>query len=834
MSEKKVKKKKNKPLEASETNLTPKKVKRFVAILILGGILISGGIIMGNLIQNLINQGLSEHIVIPSSQDSNYDHFTSNNYSGAPEEYYSYYLWNLTNSEEFLAGGTPVYEEVGPFVFLAYKTKYDIEFNGDNTEVTYKEYVDYVQIEGENISEVEITNINPGLLGAFEVAGGTERNFLEMNLPFVLSQVKQEFKTIFTETMQSTLSNPDWVEQTQRDILKDCTRNLQGLLPGSVADIFFKCIEMEHLMYFLQDGMPRWEEVFYAEWGNDYFPQFNGNYEILISNISFNGEGIIETISAGAVENLMEKVLEDNEVQDAMDDIITKRGADMVDESGSINGLGVDIDGQYNYTDGSEADLNITNTRAVETSRLIKIFSELVFWPIYAETTMNLPLYTVDIETGLNFSQCAELWDENNSYSLTKLDYETNKTWFEALSEDQSGPNRLFLKNEFNLNDIQLEAILRWINTSVSTWEPNVIEYTLNDWNSGVISTRTAEEWLFSARDNAIINYMNYYGKDTNLASVNIFDDIEDETEAEYEQVKSYTIKTGQDDMNNAKTIVKYDGTDTIEIWDSPEIVGGTDGMQFHQGISKEETLQTFQPDLMRVVDLEYVEDTSIHGIRLLRFTLNSDCFAPNEKYYMDTPGIINLSPVEQYQGVPVRVSKPHFLGCEHEIADSIIGINPIKENHETFIDVEPISGITMNAKQRIQINFEVNPSNKLKPNINESIMPIIWFERSGEVPKELASEFSSQVYPALTARSNIMFWGIQIGAILTVTGGTYTGRNIVVNRKMKNQISPKKKGKLKKPVPEIKEEVNNNVKKPEANQPENSTQISENIDKND
>jgi len=142
MNEKKVKNKKSKALESSESNLKTKKVKRFVAILFLGGILISGGIIMGNLIQNLIDQGLSEHIVFPSSQDSNYDQFISNNYSGAPEEYYSYYLWNLTNPKEYLSGDVPIYDEIGPFVFRAYKTKYDIEFNNDNTEVTYKEFID--------------------------------------------------------------------------------------------------------------------------------------------------------------------------------------------------------------------------------------------------------------------------------------------------------------------------------------------------------------------------------------------------------------------------------------------------------------------------------------------------------------------------------------------------------------------------------------------------------------------------------------------------------------------------------------------------------------------
>ena len=112
---------------------------------------------------------------------------------------------------------------------------------------------------------------------------------------------------------------------------------------------------------------------------------------------------------------------------------------------------------------------------------------------------------------------------------------------------------------------------------------------------------------------------MKYYEKNTDRALVNIFDNCYNSYDAEKAEVGTFTIKTGRDDISEIGQTVEYNGQDKIQIWAEPEEIEGTDGLQFAPGVSSDDKLKTFQPDLMRVVDLEYKEDAEIYDIDLLR-----------------------------------------------------------------------------------------------------------------------------------------------------------------------------------------------------------------------
>lgn len=40
----------------------------------------------------------------------------------------------------------------------------------------------------------------------------------------------------------------------------------------------------------------------------------------------------------------------------------------------------------------------------------------------------------------------------------------------------------------------------------------------------------------------------------------------------------------------------------------------------------------------------------------------------------------------------PVVMSLPHFLYTDPHVQESVEGLNPDKEEHETFFDIEPVS----------------------------------------------------------------------------------------------------------------------------------------------
>ena len=770
--------------------IKPKRISLFV-IIALGIALMPTSLILGNIIQDEIDKGIAEQVEVPDPDDSKYDEWENNNYEDAPEIYTTYYLWNLTNPDEYLAGDKPIYEEIGPFVFREYKFKYNVDFNDAKSEVTFKEFSNYVQVNGDNISEVKITNLNPAFLGSVATAGGTDMHYNQMNFPFVLSQLKEEFNTIFTPTIDETLSNHTWIEEMQREIMEDCDIIGFGdwLTASSVADIFFDCLTLDDLETFLRGGMPSWEETFYEEWANDYFPEFDGDYAWLANQVEYTGGGILALLK-GDIEALMKWILNDPWTQVRMNAIITKEGAELVDRSGSKSNLGVDVEyNLYNVSVGSEADLNISTTIVTYDGQDLKTYWQI--WLIMG-VDMILDTYIVSGGSGLTFAQCDALWNESNPNSLTGLDYEANKIWFDAAEGDTDAKN--FLMTEFVIDPTQLDYILKWINTSTSTWVPNAIEYTVNSWNSGVITTRTVEEWLYTANDTGISNYMRYYGKDPDRALINIFDNCHNTAEAERAEVGTYTIKTGRDDISEIGQTVEYNGQDKINIWVEPEEIEGTDGLQFAPGVSSDDTLKTFQPDLMRVVDLEYKEDTEIYDIDLLRYELSDEMTSVNPNYYMNTQGLVNLAPIEKYEGIAIRVSKPHLLGCDYNVQTGVAGMRPNGDLHDTNIDIEPITGIVMSANKRIQINVELWQTEFFLTNISNVVMPILWYEQGGEIPEDLADIFKDLIYGALELKENVPLACIGIGAAICIPGVIIASAQAVKGQKLEKLTNEKKK----------------------------------------
>lgn len=821
-------------------------------VVVLAVILMPGGLVLGNVVQQKINEGVASQVQLPDPLTSSYvsyTHWVSNDYDGAPAIYTSFYLWNLTNPQEFLAGGEkPVFIEVGPFVFREFRYKYDIRFSDDRSQVTYKEFTKYVQVGGINASQVKITNINPGFLGSVATAGGTDLDLVHVMFPMTLTTVKEVFERTYTESFEA---------KTYRSILRlnqtntNYVTNNVTLVQGSVWNL--KASDNKYLEFVSNktslsfdiiaqfdsakaliplnlgiesslNATVRKLELWafnytshnFVKLGNinntgertylfnfqtassDYFNQTNGHGTLRLrfiglnytykSNYRLKIDCINATLVQPGYDSLTSAIVDlgypfptpeqvffeewANNYYPAPDlsmvppdinnsfviAIVRAVGAQTVHAEGSETGEGVDIDGRspYNYP-GSYADLNISD-------------------------------YNVQ-QSGITQTQCRDIWARNNPNSLTGMNFEKNRTWFEAAVGNTTSIN--FLKSAFGLNDSQLGYVLRWINVSCTTWAKNVGEYTLNEWNSGLVVCRSVSEWLFTANDTAIYNHQAYYNEDLRRGLIGFFDDFRDQSEAEAavppHSVPSFTVKTGRDNIGNTRQITEYDGMDTIRIWAEPVKVEGTDGMQFAPGVARNETLKTFQPDLMRVAKMEYSRDAKTYGISLMRFSLSSDTFAVNPAYYMNTEGLINLSPVSKYSGAPVRLSRPHFLGADPSLLSAVIGMSPDPEKHDTFVDVEPATGIVMNASKRIQINFEVTPSEFYRKNINDTVIPVAWLEQKGEIPQDLAVQFKDQLYSAMNLRDSLPMACIGIGVTLFLLGAialTRARRQRVISKK--------------------------------------------------
>jgi len=62
-------------------------------------------------------------------------------------------------------------------------------------------------------------------------------------------------------------------------------------------------------------------------------------------------------------------------------------------------------------------------------------------------------------------------------------------------------------------------------------------------------------------------------------------------------------------------------------------------------------------------------------------------------------------------KGAPIVLSAPHFYKADPYLVNhEVKGLRPEKALHETFLEIEPLTGLVLNAARRIQINVHVTP----------------------------------------------------------------------------------------------------------------------------
>ena len=51
-------------------------------------------------------------------------------------------------------------------------------------------------------------------------------------------------------------------------------------------------------------------------------------------------------------------------------------------------------------------------------------------------------------------------------------------------------------------------------------------------------------------------------------------------------------------------------------------------------------------------------------------------------------------------------MTPPHFYQSHPSLLEAVEGLNPSKEAHDTFLDIEPTTGAAFVAHKRIQVQF--------------------------------------------------------------------------------------------------------------------------------
>lgn len=236
---------------------------------------------------------------------------------------------------------------------------------------------------------------------------------------------------------------------------------------------------------------------------------------------------------------------------------------------------------------------------------------------------------------------------------------------------------------------------------------------------------------------------------------------------------KNHTIthkfneSTGADDINKLHDIVEIDGLSELDIWSTEHCnrIEGRAGAPFPQPIRRYIELKMYSEGMCRSIQFEYKKDVSIDKISMYRFGLPDSLLAKSEEnacYCTDDFACRNqmayLAPCKDK--APMVASYPHFYLADQEDIDAISGLKPDADIHETYIDIEPTSGLSLRVRKRVQVNMALKRYVSLPSlaNIKEQIFPIFWIDNTVDVPQESLDILYTK---AILSQSIVFYLGI-------------------------------------------------------------------------
>lgn len=217
-------------------------------------------------------------------------------------------------------------------------------------------------------------------------------------------------------------------------------------------------------------------------------------------------------------------------------------------------------------------------------------------------------------------------------------------------------------------------------------------------------------------------------------------------------------------------------------------LVHGYQGTTFPpEDIAAKGDLIVFTPELYRAAALETNgEMAEVNGISLNVYRIkanqlhNSTLNPSNAAFYMDGPSGVAFC--GQWSGnASLYMSQPHFLHGSSSLQTAVVGMHPSVALHDTYLAIEPNTGVLMDARKRLQVNVRTLSAMdvsaySLKPNDvwfaslqTDVYIPLVWFSEHGTVGTASAAQFRSEVYLFQSLAQGIK-WGGAAAAVASLS----------------------------------------------------------------
>nr|XP_061800635.1 lysosome membrane protein 2-like [Nerophis lumbriciformis] len=303
----------------------------------------------------------------------------------------------------------------------------------------------------------------------------------------------------------------------------------------------------------------------------------------------------------------------------------------------------------------------------------------------------------------------------------------------------------------------------------------NLISSYMKDKGEGLFTTRTVGEHLWGYED-ALLKAIHAFKPDVD-PYFGLFYKNNASNDGQY------VFWTGQQNYMDFGRVDSWNNQSSLNWWTSDEcnMINGTDGASFHPVITKDETLYMFSSDLCRSIYAVFEKDVTVKGIPGYRFAPPSEVFAntsvnpSNAGFCVPAgnclgSGVLNVKPCKKE--APIVMSSPHFYQGDEKFVQAVFGMKPRKEYHQTFVDLNPLTGIVLQAAKRLQVNVYIEKMDTFSQtgNVSTVILPVVYLNESVVIDDSSVAKLNTVVVEQYVL-VNIPFILIGIGILL---GGVF------------------------------------------------------------
>uniref|UniRef100_A0AAV2IU76 Lysosome membrane protein 2-like n=1 Tax=Knipowitschia caucasica TaxID=637954 RepID=A0AAV2IU76_KNICA len=302
-------------------------------------------------------------------------------------------------------------------------------------------------------------------------------------------------------------------------------------------------------------------------------------------------------------------------------------------------------------------------------------------------------------------------------------------------------------------------------------WKSSMVSVWMNSIGSGLFTTRTVDELLWGYEDPLLARLAGMSPDVDKIFGLMVNKNGSNDGE--------FVFHTGEKNYLDYGRVVTWKGESQLTFWNTnhSNSIVGSDGSAFHPLLDRNERIHIFTPDLCRSIYMEFEKDVEVRGIPAYRFTPPRSVLAskeenPDNEGFCISPeeclgtGLLRVSPCRK--GAPVVASFPHFYLADDKYVKAIEGLSPERSHHQTYLDLNPTTGVIVRANKRAQVNILMNRiSGFVKTRtLNETIIPVMFINESVVIDEASAARVHKLLL-IVSLVSNFPLMIVALGAIM-------------------------------------------------------------------